>query len=88
MGFTQHKVSSNVNDKMFSDFIKKEKTLYQGSSVFGRLTEYISTLVFNPNLVRGCAFDFVEIFHFLEIQFSYCLYLQKDLKPLNLNLIL
>ena len=25
--FTQHKVSSNVNDKVFPDFIKKEKTL-------------------------------------------------------------
>ena len=51
----------------WSDFIKKEKTLYLGSSVFGRLTEYISTLVFNPNLVRGCAFHYVEIFHFPEI---------------------
>ena len=48
--FTQHKVSSNVNDKVFSGFIKKEKTLYLGGSVVDRLTKYISTLAFNPNL--------------------------------------
>ena len=51
--FTQHKVSSNVNDRVFSDFIKKEKTLYLGGSVLGRLTKYISTLAFNPNLGNG-----------------------------------
>ena len=39
--FTQHKVSSNINDKVFSDFIKKEKTLYLGDSIIGRLTKYI-----------------------------------------------
>ena len=48
--FTQHKVSSNVNDKVFSDFIKKEKTLFPGGSVFGRLTKYNSALAINPNL--------------------------------------
>ena len=53
MRFTEHKVSSNVNDKMFSDFIKNEKTLFLGSSVFGRLRKYISTLTFNPNLGEG-----------------------------------
>ena len=41
---TQHKVSSNVNDMVFSDFIEKEKTLYLGGSAFGRLIKYISTL--------------------------------------------
>ena len=51
--FTQQKVSPNVNDKMFSDFTKKEKTLYLRGSVFDRLTEYISTLAFNPNLGSG-----------------------------------
>ena len=51
--FAQHKVSSNVNDKVFSDFIKKEKTFYIGNSVFGRLTKCISTLAFNPNLGSG-----------------------------------
>ena len=51
--FAQHKVSSNVNDKVFSDFIKKEKTLYIGGSVFGRLTKCNSTLAFNPNLGSG-----------------------------------
>ena len=38
-----------LNDKVFPDFIKKEKTLggysflYLAGSVFGRLTKYIST---------------------------------------------
>ena len=45
-----HKASSNFNNKVFSDFIKKEKTIYLGRSVFGRLTKCISTLAFNPNL--------------------------------------
>ena len=48
--FTQCKVSSNVNDKVFLDFIKKEKTPYLGGLVFDRLTKYISTLAFNPNV--------------------------------------
>ena len=51
--FTQHEVSSNVNGKVFSDFIKKGKALYLGGSVFDRLTNYISTLAFNPNMGSG-----------------------------------
>ena len=51
--FAQHKVSSKVNDKVFSDFFKKEKALYLGGSVFDRLTKYISTLAFNPNVGSG-----------------------------------
>ena len=68
---------------MFLDCIKKEKTLYLGSSVFGRLTKYISTLAFNPNLGRGVFIPLCGNFHFVEIEFSYCLYLQRDLKPFN-----
>ena len=37
----------------FQIFFKKEKTLYLGSSVFGRLTKYISTLALNSNLEWG-----------------------------------
>ena len=51
--FAQHKVSSNVNDKVFSAFIKKEKALYPGGSVLDRLTKYISTLAFNLNVGSG-----------------------------------
>ena len=46
---TQHKVSSNVNDKVFSDFIKKEKTLYLGDSIIGRLTKYIVCIPLRGN---------------------------------------
>ena len=53
MRFTQHEVSSNVNDKVFSDYIKKAKTLYLGGSVFGKFTKYISTFAVNPNLGSG-----------------------------------
>ena len=83
--FTQHKVSSNVNDKVFSGFIKKEKTLYLGGSVVDRLTKYISTLAFNPNLgSRVCIW--------LCGSFSLCgnsvFILFISLKLFNLNLIL
>ena len=47
--FTQHKVSSNVNDRVFSDFIKKEKTLYLGDSIIGRLTKYIVCIPLRGN---------------------------------------
>ena len=42
--------------RCFQIFLKKEKTLYPlylGSSVFGRLTKYISTLALNSNLGWG-----------------------------------
>ena len=63
--FTQHKISSNVNDKLFSDFNKKEKTLYLGGSVSGKLTKYISTLAVNPNLGSGVCIS-------LRGNFSFC----------------
>ena len=47
--FTQHKVSSNINDRVFSDFIKKEKTLYLGDSIIGRLTKYIVCIPLRGN---------------------------------------
>ena len=33
--------------------------------------------------VEVCGFHFVEVFHFIEIQFTYCLYLQKGLEFFN-----
>ena len=79
---------SRLNDEVFSDFIKKQKILYLRGSVFGRLAKYISTLAFNLNLGSGIRIPLRRSFHFVEIHFSYCLYLQKDLNLFNLNLIL
>ena len=81
--FTQHKVYSNVNDKVVSDFIKKDKTLYLGGLVFGRSRKCISTLAFNPNLGRGVSIALCGNFSLCEnhfVQLSYCLYLQKRLE--------
>ena len=86
--FTQHKVSSNVNDKVFQILLKKKK-LFTWEVQF--LVDQRRTLAHQPLTliwVVGCTFHFVEIFPFVEIQFLYCLYLQKDLKRFNLNLIL
>ena len=89
--FTQHKVSSNVNDKVFSDFIIifYYRKLFTWEVQF--LVDLEGTLAHWPLIliwVVGCAFHFMEVFHFVGIQFSYCLYLQKYLKLFNLNLIL
>ena len=40
--------------------------------------------VTGEKLARGCAFQLVEIFHFVEIQFPFCLYFQNWLEFLNL----
>ena len=53
MRFTQHKDCSIVNENVFPNFTKKEKTLCLGGSAFGRLTKHISTLAFNPDLSSG-----------------------------------
>ena len=77
--------SSNVNDKVFSDFIKKEKTLYLGGSVFGRLTKYISTLDFKPNLGSGVCIPLRRNFSLCGNSVSCSLYIQK---LFNLNFML
>ena len=64
---------SQLEDKVFSDFIKKQKILYLKGSVFGRLIKHISTLAFNLNLGSGIRIPLRRNFHFVEIQFSYCL---------------
>ena len=34
-------------------------------------------------VINGCAFPFIEIFNFVEIHSTYCLYVQNDLEFLN-----
>ena len=41
---------------------------------------------FNPQALTPCAFHLVEIFHFVEIQSPFCLYLQNGLEFFNLIL--
>ena len=62
---------------MFLDCIKKEKTLYLGSSVFGRLTKYISTLPLTLIWVEGCSFHFAEIFTLWKLSF-HIVYIFKE----------
>ena len=86
--FTQHKVSSSLMIRFFR-FYKKMKELFTWEVQL--LVDQQRTLAHQPLTliwVVGCTFHFVEIFPFVEIQFLYCLYLQKDLKRFNLNLIL
>ena len=83
---TQHKVSSNVNDMVFSDFIEKEKTLYLGGSAFGRLIKYISTLAFNPNLGSGVCIQLRRNFSLCENSVFILFISSKKLFKLNLIL--
>ena len=83
---TQHKVSSNFNDKVFSDFIEKEKTLYLVGSAFDRLTKYISTLAFNPNLGNGVCFQLRRDFSLCGNSVFILFISSKNLFKLNLIL--
>ena len=88
MWFTQHKVSFNVNDKVFSDFIKKEETLYLGGSVFRRLRQYISTLGFKSNLGSGMCIPLRGNFSLCGNSVFILFISSKRLETFNLNLML